>query len=84
MELRPQHMDDSGKTKYPVLFRVYFISSTLAPKTILTPLYSVMAVQALNKSKPAMKETGTTFYRTITGTSWLLLMGGELVSRVES
>jgi len=23
MELRPPHMDDSGRTKYPVLFRVY-------------------------------------------------------------
>ena len=23
MEIRPPHMDDSGRTKYPVLFRVY-------------------------------------------------------------
>ena len=23
IELRPPHMDDSGRTKYPVLFRVY-------------------------------------------------------------
>ena len=23
VELRPPHMDDSGRTKYPVLFRVY-------------------------------------------------------------
>jgi hypothetical protein len=86
-EMRPPGLDESGRVRYPVLFKVYGLHTTESSQavTLQTDAFMTgMAVLDLKRFTRDSSETGMTMSFALSNTSWSSWTDVEPVSRVAS